>query len=355
MNKTIIAFLALSSASHVSADDLFQPRADSHAPIGVMGDHLHQKGELMLSYRFMRMEMGGSRVGTNEVTPEQIVTNTPNQFFGRPGQPPNLRVVPVTMDMEMHMLGAMYGVSDDVTLMVMGMYGTRSMDHVTFQGGVGTTRLGEFTTKSSDFGDTKLAALVRLFDDGHHKLHFNGGISVPTGSISEEDEILTPMGGRPNVRLPYPMQLGSGTWDLEPGITYSGHSGNWGWGGQGKATLRLGDNSANYTLGDRYEGTMWMSYLVDESLSLSARVKGATQGTIDGQDQRIVAPVQTAQTSFQGGDRIDVLGGVNYLFTGGALNGHRLAIEAGVPIYQNLNGPQLETDFTLTVGWQKVF
>ena len=36
-------------------------RADSHAPIGVMGDHMHAKGEWMVSYRFMRMAMSGSR------------------------------------------------------------------------------------------------------------------------------------------------------------------------------------------------------------------------------------------------------------------------------------------------------
>ncbi|MEL7333685.1 MAG: hypothetical protein AAFN12_15670 [Cyanobacteria bacterium J06560_2] len=28
-------------------------RPDSHAPIGVMGDHTHEKGEFMLSYRYM--------------------------------------------------------------------------------------------------------------------------------------------------------------------------------------------------------------------------------------------------------------------------------------------------------------
>jgi hypothetical protein len=32
--------------------------------------------------------------------------------------------------------------------------------------------------------------------------------------------------------------------------------------------------------------------------------------------------------------------------------GHRLAFEASLPVYQNLNGPQLEVDWTLTIGWQ---
>jgi len=34
------------------------------------------------------------------------------------------------------------------------------------------------------------------------------------------------------------------------------------------------------------------------------------------------------------------------------LRGHRLALEVGRPVYQNLDGPQLEADWTATLGWQ---
>ena len=34
----------------------------------------------------------------------------------------------------------------------------------------------------------------------------------------------------------------------------------------------------------------------------------------------------------------------------GALAGHRLGIELGLPVYQNLNGPQMAGDWMLTVG-----
>ncbi|MEZ8303351.1 hypothetical protein AB6C61_05820 [Vibrio splendidus] len=248
-----------------------------------------------------------------------------------------------------------YAPTDNLTLMVMGSYNEREMDHVTFQGGAGTNVLGEFTTRSSGFGDTKVAGLIRLHDDGKHKLHLNAGISIPTGSITEDDQILTPKGAITTVRLPYPMQLGSGTWDLEPGITYNGYSSNWGWGAQARASIRLGENSEDYALGDRYEATAWFSYLFSHSLSSSLRIKGVTQDRIDGRDLRIIGPVQTAQTDFQGGDRVDLLWGVNFLAKEGSLKGHRFALEAGFPVFQNLNGPQLETEYTLTGGWQKVF
>ena len=39
----------------------------------------------------------------------------------------------------------------------------------------------------------------------------------------------------------------------------------------------------------------------------------------------------------------------------GITKGHRLSFEFGVPLYQNLNGPQMETDYQFIVGWQKGF
>jgi hypothetical protein len=128
------------------------PRADAHAPIGVMGDHRHHKGELMLSYRFMWMWMEGNLIGDDSVSPDTIVTTVPNRFFGMPGQPPTLRVVPTEMGMNMNMFGAMYGISDTVTLMGMLPYIEKDMHHITYAGPVGTTRLGTFSTESEGIG-----------------------------------------------------------------------------------------------------------------------------------------------------------------------------------------------------------
>ena len=87
-----VVFLLLLSSLQIS--QAFVPAiadtssASDHAPIGVMVDHRHKKGEVMVSYRYMRMNMDGSRIGTDPVTPEQIATTVPNRFFGTPGQPP---------------------------------------------------------------------------------------------------------------------------------------------------------------------------------------------------------------------------------------------------------------------------
>ena len=39
-------------------------RAVDHAPIGVMGDHFHKKGESMISLRHIKMYMAGNLVGS---------------------------------------------------------------------------------------------------------------------------------------------------------------------------------------------------------------------------------------------------------------------------------------------------
>ncbi len=184
----------------------------------------------MLSYRYMHMDMDGNRIGTRNVSPRTIVQTVPNRFAG----PPTLRIVPTNMTMDMHMFGAMYAPTNNLTLMGMVNYIDKEMDHLTYSGmPVAVPPLiGGFTTKSQGIGDTRISGLYRLYKDSVHKAHLNLGLSLPTGSITERDSILTPTGTRPDVRLPYAMQLGTGTFDLLPGLTYTGRVADFSWGGQ---------------------------------------------------------------------------------------------------------------------------
>lgn len=326
-------------------------RADSHAPIGVMADHTHEKGEWMVSYRFMRMEMDGSRNGTDSLTPEDITT------FANPfAPPPGLRVAPTRMTMDMHMLGAMYAPSDRITLMAMVNYLETEMDHVTFQGMMGTNRLGEFTTRSSGFGDTKLSALIGLSRSDAARTHVTVGASLPTGSIDETARVLTPMNTTPTLTMPYAMQLGSGTIDPTASITHVRSPAlHWRFGVQAGAVWRLYDNDADYRLGDDYQATAWASWSPVAAWSFSARAKARYWEEIEGRDTRIAAPVQTADPDNYGGETLEAGLGVNWAGQTGVLRGHRFAAEALLPLHRDLNGPQMETDWSLTLGWQYAF
>ncbi len=276
-------------------------------------------------------------------------TTEANRFSNPPMQPPTLRVVPTEMTMDMHMLGVMYAPSDRITLMGMLNYIEKEMKHVTFMGPMGAMRLGTFTTATSGVGDTSLAALINVYEDGESRWHVTMGLCVPTGDIEETDSILTPMNTRPSPRLPYPMQLGSGTYDIIAGLTYSKHGARWGWGGQWRSVFRLDENDENYTFGDEHRLGGWLSYLLTQHISLSGRLEYYDRGNIDGIDPLIVAPVQTADPDRQGVKRLDLGLGVNFLLP---QERQRIALEINAPVMQDLDGPQLETDWYVTLGWQ---
>lgn len=150
------------------------------------------------------------------------------------------------------------------------------------------------------------------------------------------------------------MQLGSGTWDFLPGITATTRRGDLSFGAQYRGWIRMEDsNDEGYSLGDVHQGTAWVQYQWEPWVSTSLRLTGRTQDSINGIDPNIVAPIQTANPDFYGGERVDLSFGVNLMGQRGLACGHRLAAEYGVPIHQDLNGPQMETDWTITVGWQK--
>ncbi len=302
-----------------------------YEPIGVMGAHTHHPGGWMISYRYMFMDMAGNRDGRDNLHSREVLAD--------------YMVSPTEMTMEMHMLGLMFAPTQNLTLMAMVPYIRMEMDHI--------TRMGvRFTTKSDGAGDFKTTALYHLFSNNPHSLLLNAGLSWPTGSIDEKDD--TPAGS--NVKLPYPMQLGSGTVDLLPGITYVGQTEGWSWGSQIMATIRLGENSNDYTLGDRIELTGWITREWIDWLSTSLRIDGQVWGNIDGADPDLnPALIPTADPDRRAGNRVDLLLGVALKGTRGKLINHQLAIEGGFPVYQDLDGPQLETDWILTAGWQWIF
>lgn len=302
-------------------------RPDSHAPIGVMGDHVHRSGEWMVSLRWMRMTMDGLTQNGRDISPSDVFAQ-------------GFMVTPLSMDMDMLMIGGMYAPSDDWTLTAMLPYLSMSMDHRTGMG-------AEFTTESEGIGDLRLGGLQKLFETEGHRVHANYTISVPTGSIDEKDQTPASMGQ--DVKLPYPMQLGTGTVDLLPGLTYLGHDGDWSWGAQGTARFHLGENSEDYRHGNRLEATGWVARRLSDSYSGSLRLNFSTWSNFHGADPDLNPNmVPTADPDLRGGDRLDLLLGLNGYYSGG----NRLALEFGVPIHQDLDGPQLETDWIATLGWQ---
>ncbi len=154
-------------------------------------------------------------------------------------------------------------------------------------------------------------------------------------------------------RLAYPMQLGSGSYDFLPGITYNGYKGKLGWGTQLQGIFRLNENNENYRLGNKVEATAWLAKQWKPSLSTSIRLTAKTEGSIRGRDPVITGGMPLFDTNNSGRDQIDLHVGVNLLGQQGALKGHRLALELGTPIYEKVDGLQMSNDWVTTLAWQK--
>lgn len=310
-------------------------RADSHAPIGVMGDHRHEAGEVMLSYRFMTMTMEGSRIGSDPVADADIVS--PAGGF---------MITPTRMPMMMHMFGAMFAPSDRITFMAMLPFVSSSMDHITRHG-------GSFTTESSGMGDIKVGAMIGLADWAQQSLHLNAMVGLPTGSI-EQMGVLPISEGR-EVQLPYPMQIGSGTLDLRPGLTWLAQAGDWSWGAQGNAVIRMGMNSRDWALGNKVQGTAWWARLLGRNLSAAVRLVATRTGNIDGMDAAPSvnpAMVPTARTDLRAGTAVEGGFSLNLYFP--RARAFRVGAEVLLPLVRDLDGPQLETDLTFVLGLQVV-
>lgn len=321
----VLFYSASVSAGHVHA------RPDAHAPIGVMGDHVMNKNELMLEYRYMGMVMDGNRDGTDSVAAPL----------------PGYQVSPLSMDMRMHMFGLMYAPTDRLTLALMVPVLSLSMEHRVNMNNV------EFTTESSGLGDISGGIIYRLLKRESSALLLNLAVSGPTGATDEKD--VTPASNGVPVQLPYPMQPGSGSHAVIPGLTWTQQYDNWSWGAQGLFTRYLETNDNGYRQGDKLNLSAWLARKVDHRFSLSLRVNALNQGNIDGEDKKL-SPMPTVPTKDPGlraGTRLDALLGINYVAHG--LNALRLAAEIGAPFYQNLDGPQLETDLVFTLGAQYTF
>lgn len=337
-------------------------RPDGHAPINIMGDHMHHKGEWMLSYRFMPMAMSGNLEGRNSVSNEKIFKN--------------YAAAPVNMLMLMHMVGVMYAPTEHLT--IMGMVNYLSNDMPFAQAGSTTEHMRNY-----GLGDVSVVAMLRMFQKKRHSMHMNVGLSLPTGSIREEHQMsgghgmTTGAGGAANEHaghsmttdagtmttastmthtMSYPMQLGSGTVDPFVAITYLGQTDRFSWGAQLQAQSRIGTNYRNYRLGNQWQSAFWGAMNLGAYFSVNASMYYKQIGAIQGKDADIsetMLPIGKAANS--GRKQVDAGLGINFYVPSGMFKNNRIAVSATVPVYQEVSGIQMKNVWMLTAGYQITF
>lgn len=325
----VLGTILLSSTMSLAQENQWSSaRPDGHAPISVMGDHVHHKGEWMFSARSMNMFMDGNISGSSDFSNESIHCK--------------FMVAPQKMQMSMTMIGAMYAPTDYLTIMAMSNYVTNSMDL--------KTKMGmDFTTQSGGLGDIQVTALVKILSKNRQSIHGNIGVSIPTGDIDQRDD--TPM--MMDAQLAYPMQLGTGTFDPSLAITYLGQTDKFSWGAQPSYTLRLGENTESYTFGNKLNAVAWGAVKLSEMFSASASMTFAHTEMINGMDADLnpmMMPLFNTMNS--GRSQLDAGIGVNFLVPSGKLKNFRAGLEVTLPVYQNVSGIQMKNTFGGTLGIQ---
>lgn len=305
--------------------------------------HTHPKGMWMTNYRFMHTSMSGLLDGTTSVPVNKVIPMMGTQY--------GYMMATTDMTMDMHMVMVMYGLTDRLTLMGMANYQSMTMNMLMNMGmGKGNTQEPPMTT--SGFGDTELRGIYQITK------HIVGslGLSIPTGDIEQEFGTM----GR-TYRAPYDMQLGSGTVDLKPALTfaYVTDDAQWNLGGQAQFVYHVDHNGNGYSLGDSIKVTSWLQRALGPATSW-LRLVFSNTGRIKGRDSEIQklldpnpmkgASMPDADPRNYGGQRLDGLIGLS--FTKGPFSA---GVEGGVPLFQRVNGLQLETDWFLTAGLQVMF
>ena len=314
------------------------------APVGIMIGHVHGKRQWMLSYRMMFMSMKGNYENGKAIT-DDVLFNT-------------YLMLPKSMNMQMHMLMGMVGITERLTLMAMLHFNHTNMtmqmpessasaaDGHNHDHGTGHDHDG-MHMHSTGFGDTKLHALYAICKTNNHQFIASLGTSIPTGSITYHGHDAMYAGSR----LPYAMQQGSGSVEVLPGITYLYAQNKFSGSAQALYTWRLNQNKIGYQLGNESLVNTWLAYRLHNKWSISVRAEWLHIAPLKDADIGLYKFMEpAANASNYGGNAGTGFLGINIF-----LNKQRLSLEAGLPVFQKWNGVQMHRTFAITAGWQFLF
>ena len=313
-------------------------RVDTHAPAGLMGDHVHAKGEKMVEYKFMNMSMHGIQQGRTSISP--------SEFLNSQG-PMGFMMAPSTMNMEMHMVHFMWAPSDKTTLYVMPML----VDNTMKMKYLSNSKIRTINSRNRGFGDLPFGALIKIKETKCDEWIVNIGWSAPTGDIDNQKPTLE---SGMSADFPYAMRLGKGSWAARPGLTYKRYHDKGVFGVQFQSDIVLGSNSEGYSASDDYRLNAWATRCLDadKTLAASFRVEADWRSKIRGKDADLMMMMSPAtRPDFYGGESINFGYGVMKTIQGGS----RLNVEFYHPVYQDLDGTQMSSEWNLAASWSKSF
>ncbi|MBK7474228.1 MAG: DUF3570 domain-containing protein [Betaproteobacteria bacterium] len=328
------------------------------APAGVMFGHvLANAGDYMVGYRYMYSRQAGRVLRRSRPLDDAQLRINACDAMG-------CLAVPVAMSMHMHMLDLMVAPTDWLTLMFMPQFVDMNMS---MRGLLNQAEQGALAPEvralyqhhtlhghtSGGIGDTGIYTVFKLFDAPGRQMHATVGFTAPTGNVGLKLRDTHQVDAGYDH---YGMQLGSGTWDLNPSITYAGEAHGWSWGAQ--VSARSGCRSA--TGRDTRSATTCRPHCgpptgcqadcphqCAPSMRGTAR-SGANSKAHTTSCRRSTTPATTAGATGMSGS------GSTTSPAAGTFAGTRIGVEWLHPVGR-IKGDQLERRGTLNASWQYSF
>ncbi|MBK6957856.1 MAG: DUF3570 domain-containing protein [Nitrosomonas sp.] len=324
-------------------------------PAGIMFGHMLDKpGDFMAGYRFMYNWTGGNMMhGTHQASDQTII----DQGCGNGG---SCQFTPTFMDMRMHMVDLMYAPTRWLNVMLMPTFMDMDMNLRELSGkklpltSGAHTHHGAAGHETGAVGDTYFSSLIKLLNIPGHRVHANLGFSAPTGKVDIEVRRTHKADGG---LIHFGMQLGSGTWDFMPSLTYAGEKNRWSWGTQLSGVKRMEDqNKSGYRLGDLFQATAWGGYDLTHWLTASVRGVYTWQDAIQRDFNQFSARIGPMDfPANYGGQFWDIGLGLNARIPGGRFAGNRFGFEWIQPVKSDFNGFQLDRQGALAATWSYQF
>ena len=297
----------------------------------------------LLGYQFKTVTFEGYLDGVKKLSFDDVLWNGP----GEVRTTKNFPVVPTVITQTAHVISVGHQFNSNWKGQISVPYIMQKTDHISI-----VSSYNFFIIETEGVGDIAVSANYSWNDVGEGLWGLSLGLTLPTGSIDELGDTPRAPGDQ---ELPYTMQLGSGTYDFPIELSYHntgshdfylGLSGN----------IRSGYNSRNYRLGNNF--TLRGRYQMELSSTLRtyAELGFRYSGTIKGQDDSLLVnapfpyPASITNPKLYGGKRIDAGLGLSWTF----VKDSTFNIEIGMPIYENLNGPQPKEQWRSTISFSKI-
>jgi len=337
--SSLLLVLPLTCVAHSTPSDFASMSIEQLFAQNINEGPLLTLSKWAVAYQYNRLDIGGYRTGTTKVPTSELLWAGP----GATRTNENFPVMPTNIVQQVHLFRVSYAWTPSTSVFFTLPWIHQSSDHISIVPGY-----DEFRIDSQGMGDVQLNVHQEL--DGEYfggTVKVLGGLSVPTGSIDEEGDTPRAPGDQ---QLPYTMQLGSGTWDMSLGLAWRNADNNW---LVGLNTLvRTGNNARHYRLGNHYSAKISYHFMPSKFFTPYMGVEYRYLQQIIGQDDSLLVPTAFPYPASITNPKM--FGGTSAYLVAGAdisVGGQKFKIDLGVPIYQNLNGPQPESNWKFSLNY----